>query len=495
MENAKQISTTEKTFRGLTSQSVVTLLRGVFELVFFSVMSRLLGKEEFGYFAILTVVLTLCKVIAEAGVGAAVIQNKEADKRYADTAFFFSLLAGGAIAAAGLLLAGPLAAFFGNAGVLEKPLAIVVCVVPLYGINSVLRALLMKQLKFLKYGLAQLASYTIASAVGILLALKGYGVYALVWLTVVDAVALCLILFAVTRYRPSVCNYSWRDTVGMFRYGGWLTLENLFRSLYQQLDSLLLSRLVPVATLGLFNRPRQFIHSVSTNINSIFDVTLFPILSDLQNEPDRLRAAFMKSVSLLNVFSGLLCVGFVFNARVIVFLFLGEKWMDLVPLFQILSIEFLLRADGRLTDCFFRSMALVRANFFFRVGACVLLSAAIVTGSRYGIYGMAAAVVGCNLLVIVVKMRYLVKKVAIPHKEVFARMMQAFLCPGAFGLVSAAYFILLGWGEKWVSVAYLLLFLVSVLALVLFRPQVFGKEFAQWVEPLLGSLKKWGRKG
>lgn len=485
MKDTNELSNTAKTFRGLSSQTLVTLLKGVADLVFFSFMSRLLGKEEFGYYAILALVLTVFRAFSEAGIGAAVIQNKDADKPYLDTAFFFSFALGVVMAVLGILFASPIAGYLGSVEVLRIPIIIVMCVLPLYGINSVLRAILIKQLRFLKFGLIQLASYTIASLVGIFMAFKGYGIFALVALTVLDVVIMNLILLVITKYRPSLKSYSWQHVKSMFSYGGWLTLENLFRNLYYQLDSLVLARLVPIATLGSFNRPRTFINSIASHVNGIFDVTLFPILSGLKDDREKIQSAFNKTVALLSVFTSLLCVGFFFNARLVVTIFFGEQWIELVPLFRILSLDFLIKANGRLCDCFFRSLALVKVNFVFRVVACVMLTGAIILGNTWGLYGIAASVVICNALLILAKVFYLSQKIHISFASIMSNMVSALRTAFLVAIPSTFYLLFFESGTLWNSIVFLACFGVLIVALLLFCPKLIGKDYYQSVYPTI----------
>lgn len=490
MKNTDELSNTDKTFRGLSSQTLVTLLKGVADLVFFSFMSRLLGKEEFGYYAILSLVLTVFRAFSEAGIGAAVIQNKDADKSYLDTAFVFSFGLGVIMAVLGILFAVPIAGYLGSVEVLRLPIIIVMCVLPFYGINSVLRAILIKQLRFLKFGLIQLASYTIASLVGIFMAFNGYGIFALVALTVLDVLVMNLILLIITQYRPTFKFYSWHHVKSMFSYGGWLTLENLFRNLYYQLDSLVLARLVPIATLGSFNRPRSFINSIASHVNGIFDITLFPILSGLKDDREKIQSAFNKTVSLLSVFTSLLCVGFFFNARLVVTIFFGKEWMELVPIFRILSLDFLIKANGRLCDCFFRSLALVRVNFIFRVVACFMLTGAIILGNVWGLYGIAASVVICNAILIIAKVFYLSQKIHISFASIMGNMIGALRTAFLIAIPSTIYLLFLENGALWNNIAFLVCFGLLVMALLLFCPKLVGKEYNQSVFPTLQKLLK-----
>ena len=83
-----------KVYKGMTSQTLVTFTLGILGILYFAVMSRLLSKEDFGYFAIITAVTSILASLSEAGLGAAVIQNRNANKSYIQTAWTLSLIIG-----------------------------------------------------------------------------------------------------------------------------------------------------------------------------------------------------------------------------------------------------------------------------------------------------------------------------------------------------------------------------------------------------------------
>ena len=85
---------TDKTIKGLHSQTLIVAIKAVLSLVYFAIMSRLLTPDDFGYFALITAVTTILNSLSEAGLGSSVIQKKDASKDFASTAFTLSLILG-----------------------------------------------------------------------------------------------------------------------------------------------------------------------------------------------------------------------------------------------------------------------------------------------------------------------------------------------------------------------------------------------------------------
>ena len=85
-------STSNKIFRGLSTQTIITVSLGILELVVFSIMSRLLTKSDFGYYAAITGITFIFNSISNAGIGSALIQKSGINDIYMSTAFTLSLL-------------------------------------------------------------------------------------------------------------------------------------------------------------------------------------------------------------------------------------------------------------------------------------------------------------------------------------------------------------------------------------------------------------------
>ena len=103
-----EASNTQKVIGGISSQFLVTLLLVVVEVLSFSIMSRLLTQEDFGYYAAITAITTVFASFSETGLGAALIQRQSINKKFIDNAFTLSLVFGLFISSLLVVLAKPL---------------------------------------------------------------------------------------------------------------------------------------------------------------------------------------------------------------------------------------------------------------------------------------------------------------------------------------------------------------------------------------------------
>ncbi len=463
-----------KFLKGVSVQSVVTLFMGVLELVVFAVMSRLLTKEEFGYYAALMGVVAICTSITEAGLGSAIIQKKNSTSSFVSTAFTLSWLIG-ATGTILMFIFAPLIATTIADNHLTIPLRIMSINVFLACIASVGRSLLMRDLKLKTYGTYEVLAYIFSSILGITLAFLGFGLYAIMLISVCNFILLNLILYTRSIKLPKF-QIVRQEIGGIFSFGGWLTLSVVVNQITQQLDKLLMPRWLSVTLLGSYNRPAGFLATITGKINGIFDTVLFPILSKLQSEPERVQSVFLRSIKLLNSISSVLFCIFFFNAHLIVTLFFGEKWIDLVPIFQIISVYVIFNIDNRLVDCFLRSLGYVKLGFYLRLVSSIFTFTMLFVGCKYGLIGAAIALVSANILTAIIKIIALARKVNVNFISV-AKSFTMACKPMIILVVIGLPFILLVKPNLMSDILFAIIMSVVIFCEFLLFPSMVGEEY------------------
>lgn len=471
-----QESNTKKAIKGMSSQTLVTILLGMVNVISFSIMSRLLTKEDFGFYAAITAITTIFSSFSETGIGAALIQRKTLDKRYVDNAFTINLLFATFVTLLMVVLAGPLSRAIIDESV-KTPLRLMSIPLLCNCLVSINYSMMRRQLQFLRVGLISLISNVIGLAVGVVLAIKGFGYYTIIYQSIVGAVVMLVLSFFLsnTRYGFALDKTNFKS---IFSFSGWLMASVVFRNIAQQIDKLLMPRLISVQSLGAYNRPKEFIGQISTRLNGIFDTALFPILSGIQDEKNRLASAFRRSFYYMNIFAMFLTIAVVFNSELMIRIFFGSDWLDLRNLTIVVSCSLLFNIDGRLADCYLRSMGLTKQQFYFRIVETVVASAAVIIGYRWGVMGVALTVVISNAIIKLIKIAYISLKVNVPVKELFSLLFSSWkfslfvLPPVLLAFLLTSHTVL---GNIIVLVVFVL---ASVLTFLVF-PKCVGKQYTE----------------
>ncbi len=478
------VNRTVQFFKGISTQTIVTILMGVVELVVFAILSRLLSKTDFGYFATLSGIIMIVMSISEAGLGASIIQKKNISDTFISTAFTWSCLLG-CVASLIVFLFAPFLAEIIVDKALTIPLRIMSVTIFLHSLISVGNGILYRELSFKIVGYISVLSYIISSVISVVIASQGGGLTAVIVLPVANTILQILgISFFVKWPQLRILK---SETKEIFSFGGWLTFGVIFNNLTHQLDKLLLPKWMSIDTLGAYNRPAGFVSSISTKLNGIFDTVLFPILSDLQENRTKVNGVFNMAISLLNSFSIILFALFFFNAHLIISVFFGNKWIDLVPIMQIVSISVIFNINGRLVDCFFRSLAYVKLGFYLRVLSVVITLICIYVGSSYGISGVAVAIVMANVTNILIKLGALAIKTDTSLLEVVKRMLIAWRSVLPI-LPIGVTFLIVRCDSLSYDICFAFIFVIVVVLEFIYFPQFIGETYLFRVYPIVNKM-------
>ncbi len=483
----KQISNTSKVVKGMSSQTLVTIVLGIVEIVSFSIMSRLLTQEDFGYYAAITAITAIFSTFSETGIGSAIVQQKDLTKRYINTAFTLSLLFGSFVALLLLVLAGPLARSVADES-MRVPLMLISGTLLLHCLTSVNNSIMHRKLQFLRMGMINLISLVFTTCVGIWLAYKGYGYYAILTKGILGSVLTFILSLILCKTRFGFA-LDGQTVKSIFSFSGWLMASSLFRKLAHQVDRLLMPRLLSVTALGAYNRPKEFVDQMSTKINGIFDSALFPVLSGIQDNRPALKSAFNRSLFLMNVFALLLTMAFMFNSGLLIRVFFGEQWLDLQNVMLVISCSLLFNIDGRLADCYLRSLAMTKQQFLFRILEFALKTIGVLIGFKWGILGVALSVVVTNFIAKIVKILYIGNVIDIKPMQTWGIILSSWRYALLMLPVCIIAYVLLP-DTLGGNIAMAGVFAATTIIVFLFIPQFVGKQYQQEVYKKIMSFIK-----
>ena len=467
-------SNTSKVVKGLSTQTIITIILGVLEIVSFSIMSRLLTDKDFGYYAAILAVVTVFQSFTETGIGSAIIQRKELNSNYINSSFSLSLLIGIIIS---LVL-------FASAGLLAKSVADETMTIPLKLISitllcnclsSVNLSILQRDMKFIKIGIINITSLVITTIIAIVLAAKGFGYYAILTKGVLASLITLVLSYFIAGHHYHFV-FDIKTYRQIFGFGGWLMAAAVFRNIASQVDRLLMSGLFSIEALGMYTRPKEFISNLSGKCNSIFDSVLFPVLSSIQDSKEQLQRSFKSGCYLLNLFAMVLAVLFFCNSELLIRVFFGEKWLNIDSLFKVLSFYPVLLINGRMGDIFLRSLALTKQQFLFRVGQLLFAVVFILAGYRWGVVAMAISVMLSYACITAIKLVFVTKKMGFSFRIVIHTMLDSY----RFLLIIAPIYLLCHFvlSNSWVGNILQAVSVLMILALMFVAfPTLVGQQY------------------
>ncbi len=383
-------SLTRSVFSGFLWLAGASGVQIMLKIIVLGVLARLLSPHEFGVMGIALTVVEFSKLFAHMGVGPALIQKSEIGDDHLKTGLGMSLILGVFFVLLINIMATPLAVFF-KMPELTDVLRVVSLVFLVDSFTVVGQALVMRNMKYRLTALIEVGSYTIAyGLIGVALAYAGWGVWALVFANLAQGVLVCVFLMAVQTF-PKIPELRMTVFKDLFYYGGGMTLARIGNFVATQGDNLVVGKVLGASSLGLYGRAYQFMVMPASLIGNAMDKALFPAMSKVQNEKDRLSVAYLSGVSAIALLAIPISIATFFLAPEIVETILGNGWENVVLPLQILASSLLFRMSYKMSD----SLARATGAVYRRAWRQMLYAALVLSGAWIGaLYGIAGVAIG-----------------------------------------------------------------------------------------------------
>ena len=308
-------------------------------LIITFVLARILDPSDYGTVALIVVFTSLSSVVIDGGLNTALIQKKDADNVDFSTIFFSSLLLSILIYVVLYLSAPAISEFYDNPA-LTSVVRVLSIVIIFEAMNAVQRAYVAKYMLFKKLFYSTLSALVFSGAVGLYMAVNEYGVWALVCQQVCSNLVTTLVMFISIRWLPTM-TFSFTRFKELFNYGWKIFGINLMVVFYQDIRSLIIGKYYTPASLAFFDRGRTLPQIIVSNISTSLQAVIFPVFSDAQNEPQKVKEMVRKAVSLscFSIFPTLVLL--IVVAHPLILLLLGEKWLPAVPFVWIFAVAYM----------------------------------------------------------------------------------------------------------------------------------------------------------
>lgn len=302
------------------------------------ILARLVTPEDYGVIAILLVFIQIATVFIQSGFNTALIQKKESDDLDFSSIFYLSFFVAGILYVL-LFFASPFVAKFYQSELLIKLLRVISLTLFFGAINSVQNAYVSKTMQFRRFFFSSMGAVIGSGIVGIVLAYKGFGVWALVFQQLVRDFLICAILWFTVKWRPKFI-FSFTRVKSLFSFGWKLLASALLDTVFKNLYSLIVGRIYNKETLGYFNRGHQFPQVIATNLDGSIQSVMLPTLSSHNDDITEVKRITRRSISM-SAFLLMPCMfGLAAVAEPLVKVLLTDKWLPCVPFLQLACISY-----------------------------------------------------------------------------------------------------------------------------------------------------------
>lgn len=329
----------QKTVSGVIWSAVDRYASQGIQFLISLVMARLLMPSDYGTIALLNVFLAICQTFIDSGFGLALMRKKDCTEQDFNTVFIFSTVV--ALLCYGVLwVTAPWIAQFYNQPILVPITRIVSLNVIINALANVPNARLSISLDFKKKAFVTLATVLISGCLGLWMAYNGFGLWSLVYQTLVAGAIKTLLLFGYAKWLPKL-QFSKQSFNSLFAFGSKMLVSGIIGNIYNNLSSIVIGKFYTPSLLGLFGKASTLASYPSMQMTGVILNVAYPVLAKIQDDDAQLIAAYRRMLRMSTFVVFPLMAGLAVIAKSFVLCVLGDKWAEMVPLLQILCFSFM----------------------------------------------------------------------------------------------------------------------------------------------------------
>ncbi|TRX40132.1 lipopolysaccharide biosynthesis protein [Flavobacterium restrictum] len=302
------------------------------------VMARLLLPSDYGVLGVVAVFIAIGQVFTDGGFSNALIQKQDRTEIDFSTVFF-SNIAIATVIYCMLFFSAPFIAVFYNLPILSSIIRVICVAIIINAAVIVHRTKLSISLDFKVQAKYSLLSVTISGAIGLFLALHGYGVWSLVYQSVLLYTFNAVFLFLHLKWTP-IFIFSKKSFNELFYFGSKILIASFIQAIYNNLYSVLIAKKFSTKELGLYSKSNQFTLFPISTLTSMMQRVAFPYLSSYQNDGEKLFSLNQKFTKMNLLLIAPFFFGLSALAEPFVRIVFSDTWIEIIPLIRILAIAY-----------------------------------------------------------------------------------------------------------------------------------------------------------
>ncbi|MBX0333240.1 lipopolysaccharide biosynthesis protein [Pontibacter sp. HSC-14F20] len=401
-----------KVVTGIFWNSVQLIVNRSFSFIIKLILAKILFPEQFGLVGMAAVFTSFIQVFNDLGFGAALVQRREENLReeHFHTSFWTGIVWSIAIYIIIALIVAPLAAEFYEEPIMKQIIPVLSLGVLASPINLVHRAQLTKKLDFKKLTYISNFSSIFSGALSLILALSGFGVWALVFNSVATFIVAMPLYFKATGWLPKAI-WEKKAFEEIFGFGLFTTATSIFNNIISKLDYLLIGKMVSASALGIYTLAFILTDTFKSQVMNMVNTVMYPVYGKMQDDPILIKDYYKKVVVYNSIIIYPLMIILIILAGPIIEFIYGDKWLEAILPIKILSASVMFALMVNSHTSMIRGMGKPKTEMYLQLSrAIVLYVPSIFIGTYYyGIVGTAYAVL-FNKIAAVFIVQFVLKK-------------------------------------------------------------------------------------
>ena len=364
------------------------------------VLARLLTPQDFGLIAMVTAVTGFVVMFKDMGLSMATVQKAEINHGQISTLFWINVVLSIGVMLVIAALAPAIAWFYGEPRLTWITLALAGAFI-FGGLTVQHQALLRRNMRFGSLALIHIISMSVGILTAIIAAFYGAGYWALVLMQLATAIAGAIAVWVACGWHPGppVRRSGVRE---MLAFGGNLTGFNALNYFARNADNLLIGKFWGSGSLGLYSKAYGLLMLPLRQIKGPISAVAVPVLSRLQNEPERYRRYYYRAISTIAFITMPLVAMLAALSDEIIRIVLGNQWTDAAIIFKILALSAFFQPVVSTTGWVYISLGQTKRMMYVGLIKTPIIIACFIIGLPWGPVGVAASYTACGIFVLLV---------------------------------------------------------------------------------------------
>lgn len=406
------MSLKQKAIKGIKWTSSSAVIVSVIQILQIIILTKLLSPSDFGIMAIILFIVNFSQNFIDFGISNAIIFKQEISKKALSSLYFLSICIG-VLFFIGVFMSSSLIAGYYNDQRLVVPIQLISVIFIIVPFGQQYQVLLKKMLDFKSLAVIDVISRFAGFILTVVLAYFGYGVFSLVWGTILYSFisTLLLIIKGITVYKPSVY-FSYSEIKPLIGFGFFQMGEKVVNYLNKEIDVLIIGKFLGMEVLGIYNIAKDFISKPYQLINPVITKVTFPVMASVQHDTVKIKRIYLETLKYLAIINSIIFFFCFFYSDEIVILFFGKEWIASSSILKILSIYMLIRSIGNPVGSLQLALGRADLGFYWNIVLLLIVPATIYFSKFYGIQGITVGLLLSQLLLYYPSWKYMVKKLS-----------------------------------------------------------------------------------
>jgi teichuronic acid exporter len=393
-----------RTFSGLKWSAFDRFASQGISFIISIIIARILSPSDYGVVGMIAIFLAISQAFVNGGLGSALIRKQNRTEIDFSTAFYYNIAVSWLFYIL-LYFSAPWIARFYDTPILAPVTRVVSLNIVIGAIGTMQRIKLTIAIDFKTQAKISIITLLFTGALGIFLAYKGFGVWALIFQQLTSTIINTGLLWYFVSWKPKWV-FSLSSFRELFGYGSKLLLTGILDAAYTNIYQMVIGKKYKATDLGYYTRAYGTAQIFSSSITDVIQRVTFPVLSELQEDLPRLTNNYRRLLKMSAFIVFPLMILMTALSEPLIKILLTDKWLPVVPLMQVLCISYMFHPIHKINLNLL--MVKGRSDLFLRLDIIqkIMITIVLFVSASFGIFAICLGTLFVSIISLILNTHY-----------------------------------------------------------------------------------------